>query len=760
MVTRVKSILLILLMVSITVYSGTLGRTETQSDINPRPPVPLVSRPPTSEGPNDGTPSTKPTKPIMTLQTYDHVLANATFTINDTMTFRGDTLIKNVTLYFNASSSKPRLLGIEDGVAKMENVRVAPLNPEEVNYTLPESPGRDMYHTFRIEIVNASVLIQHMRMIHLCPRKKFLSLTYPMIGIRNCSVVYIQNSLFINSTGPMIGFANCETVTLEDTHFENVYPYPPRYGMATTVTLYRIQNVTADNVTITGMNTGITGLEVENASVTSSAFTNMSGLFYPEFFTRNEKRTHISHGGIVPSFFEPFPTPGHGDSFLSLMESGTLFVEDSHFARGGYGVSVDKVSYTHVTGCMFHNLGIGVHSLEFETEPEVWSEIHVVDNVFTNETAKPHRSWVVPGDQGIEAIDVSSGDIVYIHGNTVKNYLRGIVTASFAQARIEDNYLQSHVFTGQAISSRGISTLFNPEEPPREASLTLHNNTVTNFTTGMTLSYILSSGIVSHNRMRHCDLGLELWIPTVDTQNLLIYLNRFVGNNRSALIMYPFQKPYRGGLQWGNSTHGNYWSDYRGMDADKDDRGDTPYLLPIKFLTDGTTMKVKTPWAIDGAPTFPDADGDGLSDAWEEDHGTDPTAADTDGDGLGDGVEVYEYGTDPADPDTDGDGASDGREVAIGTDPLDEDDTPIMGMKPLRFYGLVGGIFLTALTIATVLYVKMIRDDHTVKKGERSGNTMSVKRVWSSTLPFKRRGRGSFRLLPHMQLSSFFGGFS
>lgn len=69
-----------------------------------------------------------------------------------------------------------------------------------------------------------------------------------------------------------------------------------------------------------------------------------------------------------------------------------------------------------------------------------------------------------------------------------------------------------------------------------------------------------------------------------------------------------------------------------------------------------------------------DTDGDGLTDAQEQDLGTDPENADTDGDGLTDGEEVNDYGTDPLNPDTDEDGLQDGEEVnSHNTDPLNED---------------------------------------------------------------------------------------
>jgi len=66
-----------------------------------------------------------------------------------------------------------------------------------------------------------------------------------------------------------------------------------------------------------------------------------------------------------------------------------------------------------------------------------------------------------------------------------------------------------------------------------------------------------------------------------------------------------------------------------------------------------------------------DNDEDGLTNAAEDEAGTDPNLADTDEDGLTDGEESAEIGTSPLSADTDSDGVLDGDEVAQGTDPLD-----------------------------------------------------------------------------------------
>ena len=80
-------------------------------------------------------------------------------------------------------------------------------------------------------------------------------------------------------------------------------------------------------------------------------------------------------------------------------------------------------------------------------------------------------------------------------------------------------------------------------------------------------------------------------------------------------------------------------------------------------------------------PDKADSDGDGLDDAEEVDLGTDPTEEDSDADGLEDGDEV-DAGTDPMVADTDTDGISDGDEVTNGSDPLNVYSWPGDGIWP------------------------------------------------------------------------------
>ncbi len=85
------------------------------------------------------------------------------------------------------------------------------------------------------------------------------------------------------------------------------------------------------------------------------------------------------------------------------------------------------------------------------------------------------------------------------------------------------------------------------------------------------------------------------------------------------------------------------------------------------------------PESTEGKQMNIDSDGDGLTDSFEIDIGTDPQKLDSDNDTLPDGVELWEYETFPTDPDSDNDGLNDGEEVSYFegkfVDPLGDYDS-------------------------------------------------------------------------------------
>jgi len=101
-----------------------------------------------------------------------------------------------------------------------------------------------------------------------------------------------------------------------------------------------------------------------------------------------------------------------------------------------------------------------------------------------------------------------------------------------------------------------------------------------------------------------------------------------------------------------------------------------------------------------------DADGDGMSDAFERTHGLNPAVDDAAGDPDGDGLanlDEFAHGTSPHVADTDGDGVSDGDEIAAGTDPRIDDIAPELTVPADITVAATGVLTRVALGAATAI---------------------------------------------------------
>ncbi|WP_261903698.1 carboxypeptidase regulatory-like domain-containing protein [Vibrio fortis] len=111
--------------------------------------------------------------------------------------------------------------------------------------------------------------------------------------------------------------------------------------------------------------------------------------------------------------------------------------------------------------------------------------------------------------------------------------------------------------------------------------------------------------------------------------------------------------------------------DYIDPDNDNDGYSDLQEDKLSNFDSEFGTPVIYDPLDPNSYPGHkePDTDNDGIPDSEDDD---------IDGDGLSNADEE-ELGTDPYIADTDGDGVNDGDEVALGYDPLNKDQTPLYG---------------------------------------------------------------------------------
>lgn len=98
---------------------------------------------------------------------------------------------------------------------------------------------------------------------------------------------------------------------------------------------------------------------------------------------------------------------------------------------------------------------------------------------------------------------------------------------------------------------------------------------------------------------------------TIFGKNNTFYKNNFVGNSNNVVGWVEDEEAN----SWDNGTSGNFWSDYRGIDADGDGVGDTPYAIgfnespdryPLMAPFDIDSLSIELPeWASAPASAGP-----------------------------------------------------------------------------------------------------------------------------------------------------------
>jgi len=187
------------------------------------------------------------------------------------------------------------------------------------------------------------------------------------------------------------------------------------------------------------------------------------------------------------------------------------------------------------------------------------------ENLYINKnltlTGENAETTIINGVGGWYGIEVNSSSVT-ITGFTIVNATLGIYLYKSTGCIVSHNNITtSHIRVGQ---DEGIWLYASND------SVAISNIVHDVGWRGIVLCGYSSEDSVTLNTVKDCGTGIA-----VSGKDNFICHNNFVNNQNQTEILDP---PHYYNI-WNNTNEGNYWSDYKGADANQDGIGNTPYII-------------------------------------------------------------------------------------------------------------------------------------------------------------------------------------
>lgn len=200
-------------------------------------------------------------------------------------------------------------------------------------------------------------------------------------------------------------------------------------------------------------------------------------------------------------------------------------------------------SNVHISGFTLKN-GPGVHMY------------HSDNIVISNNLIQNHL---------VHAIHVNNCSGVSVTGNRIETLQKGVISQQKCTIGLF-HYSSDNMISGNTI----VGTRFGIDLGYSHNNV-IKNNYLTANVQGTTLAYSYNN-IIKNNHLSDNHYGIII----CNSSRNVIYHNNFINNTKQTSI---YDDSFNNAWDNGYPSGGNYWSDYEGVDTDRDEIGDTPYTI-------------------------------------------------------------------------------------------------------------------------------------------------------------------------------------
>lgn len=263
--------------------------------------------------------------------------------------------------------------------------------------------------------------------------------------------------------------------------------------------------------------------------------------------TEEKDVIHLTADGII---LDGFNISGRSYTSVTITSDNNMIQNNIFFKNPGYGLNLFTSQYNIIENNTFFSNGIRISG-----DIDDWTSHQITNNTLDNKPIiyKKNKHNLSISFQEIGQIILANCTGCIIKNCSISQTDVGILLGHCSFCKIENN---------------SISQTKNAIYLSYSTNFTISFNFLNKNQYGLTILKSTHNTVRNNKIENNTKIGCEICCSSKEN---MIYHNIFLNNNKSAYDRFS--------NQWFHNKKGNYWSDYTGLDTNKNGLGDSPYLI-------------------------------------------------------------------------------------------------------------------------------------------------------------------------------------